>query len=212
MAVGVMIVERANRGRHVRSDKDADGGAGDTRGKDRDDGGTRWPWGGSHASDAAIGIALIVLQSTLLVLQDVGEEILLQLPPHRDAPDGGGIWLRHQFCRGHSRTEWRRSAEVDRGRWFHPDDIAGECTMQTRISGRRACPSSSSSLAYSTSRQPRPRWPSATTRNVWKKVRTVLVWVTSLCIFYLGCDVDYGEEWHTPEPAYILFGFTVMSE
>ncbi len=78
VAVGVMIVERANRGRHVRTDEDADGGAGDTSGKDRNDGGTRWPWGGSHASDAAIGVALIVLQSTLLVLQDVGEEILLQ--------------------------------------------------------------------------------------------------------------------------------------
>ena len=40
---------------------------------------------------------------------------------------------------------------------------------------------------------------SAMTRNVWKKVRTMLVWVASLCIFYLRRDADYGEKCHTPE-------------
>jgi len=79
VAVGAVIVERANSGRHVRTDEDTDGGGGgEDRGEDRDNGGARQPRGGSHASDATIGVAIIVLQLTPLVLQDVGEEIFMQ--------------------------------------------------------------------------------------------------------------------------------------
>ena len=52
---------------------------------------------------------------------------------------------------------------------------------------------------------------SAMTRNVWKNLRTVLVWIIALCIFYLGNDSDYGEAWHVPESWYILLGFSVMT-
>ena len=79
VAVGAVIVERANRGRHIRTNEDTNGGVGGKdRGEDRDNGGARQPRGGSHASDATIGVAIIVLQSTPLVLQDVGEEIFMQ--------------------------------------------------------------------------------------------------------------------------------------
>ncbi|KAL9180320.1 hypothetical protein ACHAXT_008290 [Thalassiosira profunda] len=50
---------------------------------------------------------------------------------------------------------------------------------------------------------------SAMTRNVWKTLRTVLVWITALAIFYLG-NSAYGEPWHDPESFRILFGFFVM--
>ena len=80
-AVGVAIMdERASHGRRVRTDKDADSGSGgNAGGKDHNAGGARWPRGGSHASDATIGFALILLQLTLSVLhQDVVEEICMQ--------------------------------------------------------------------------------------------------------------------------------------
>ena len=61
--------ERASHGRRVRTDEDADSGSGgNAGGKDHDAGSARWLRGGSHASDATIGVALIVLQLTLLVL------------------------------------------------------------------------------------------------------------------------------------------------
>ena len=49
------------------------------------------------------------------------------------------------------------------------------------------------------------------TRNVWKTLRTVLVWLGLVGIFYLGKNSDYGEAWHTPESFIILFGFIMMS-
>ena len=72
--------ERASHGRRVRTDEDADSGiGGNAGGKDHDAGSARWLRGGYHASDATIGVALIVLQLTLLVLhQDVVEEICMQ--------------------------------------------------------------------------------------------------------------------------------------
>ena len=209
VAVGVAIVERANRGRHIRTDKD---GGGDAGGEDRDAGGARRPRGGSHASDATIGIALIVLQSTLSVLQDVGEEIFMQ---SADFPAtkmlgmegaygsvvgfvafaaivgrGGGDRLRSIEDVGSTLTTLRENANARR--WAACLPLLFLVTGIFNIKATEAT--------------------SAMTRNVWKNVRTVLVWVASLCIFYLGRDADYGEEWHTPESAYILFGFTVMSE
>jgi protein-S-isoprenylcysteine O-methyltransferase Ste14 len=52
---------------------------------------------------------------------------------------------------------------------------------------------------------------SAMTRNVWKNLRTVLVWLVALLIFYIGGNTDYGESWFTPESFYILSGLLVMS-
>jgi len=213
VAVGVAIVERANRGRHVRTDEDSDGGGnGDAGGEDRDAGGARRPRGGSHVSDATIGVALIVLQSTLSVLQDVGEEIFMQsanFPATKMlgmegvygfvvgvvayaviVGRGGGDWLRSIEDVGSTLTTLRENANARR--WAVCLPLLFLVTGIFNIMATEAT--------------------SAMTRNVWKNVRTVLVWVASLCIFYLGRDADYGEEWHTPESAYILLGFTVMSE
>jgi hypothetical protein len=52
---------------------------------------------------------------------------------------------------------------------------------------------------------------SAMTRNVWKNLRTVLVWSIALFIFYVGNDSNYGEAWHNPQSFYILLGFSVMT-
>ena len=52
---------------------------------------------------------------------------------------------------------------------------------------------------------------SAMTRNVWKTLCTLLVWLGLVGIFYLGKNSDYGEACHTPESFIILFGFIMMS-
>jgi hypothetical protein len=201
VAVRVVIVERGNCGRHVRTDEDADGGGGggDGGGEDRDAGGARRPRGRSHASDATIGVALIVLQSTLLVLQDVGEDIFMQLA---DFPatemlgmegaygsvfgfvtvivgQGGGDRL--MSIEDVSSTLMTLRENVNVHRWAACLPLL---FLDTGIFNIKATETTS-----------------AMTRNVWKKVRSGLVWVASLCIFYLGHDVDYGENWHTPESA-----------
>ncbi len=52
---------------------------------------------------------------------------------------------------------------------------------------------------------------SSMTRNVWKNVRTCLVWIIGLIIYYASGDPDLGEEWHVPGSIYVSIGFAVMS-
>ncbi len=51
---------------------------------------------------------------------------------------------------------------------------------------------------------------SSMTRNVWKNLRTLLVWIIGLIIFYGSISTELGEAWYTPESFYILLGFCVM--
>ncbi|KAL3798927.1 hypothetical protein ACHAW5_001654, partial [Stephanodiscus triporus] len=205
VAIGVMIVERANRGRHRGTDDDDDDD--DEATDDRGDDAVR-PHGGS-ASDATIGVVLIFLQSTLSVLQDIGEEIFMQAADF-PATKMLGMEGSYGFCVGLvayatiGRSDlWRGIEDVDSTLSTVRDNASVRrwvvglpfLFLVTGIFNIKATEATS-----------------AMTRNVWKNMRTLLVWVVSLGIFYLGRDSDYGEAWHTPESAYILFGFTVMSE
>ena len=51
---------------------------------------------------------------------------------------------------------------------------------------------------------------SSMTRNVWKNLRTCLIWIIGLMIFYGSGNPDLGEEWVVPGSFYILLGFFVM--
>lgn len=51
---------------------------------------------------------------------------------------------------------------------------------------------------------------SSMTRNVWKNIRTALIWIVNLIIFYATGNPELGEEWFIPDSFYILIGFTVM--
>ena len=51
---------------------------------------------------------------------------------------------------------------------------------------------------------------SSMTRNVWKNMRTCLIWIVGLIIFYAAGNPDLGEEWAVPGSFYILIGFSVM--
>eukprot|EP00554_Chaetoceros_debilis_P007295 CAMPEP_0194076604 /NCGR_PEP_ID=MMETSP0149-20130528/3386_1 /TAXON_ID=122233 /ORGANISM="Chaetoceros debilis, Strain MM31A-1" /LENGTH=490 /DNA_ID=CAMNT_0038757399 /DNA_START=79 /DNA_END=1551 /DNA_ORIENTATION=+ len=52
---------------------------------------------------------------------------------------------------------------------------------------------------------------SSMTRNVWKNLRTLLVWIAALCIFYMSGNSDIGEAWLMPGSFYTLVGFMTMS-
>jgi len=52
---------------------------------------------------------------------------------------------------------------------------------------------------------------SSMTRNVWKNLRTALVWIIGLIIFYSTTYDDLGEEWVMPGSIFILGGFAVMA-
>jgi len=51
---------------------------------------------------------------------------------------------------------------------------------------------------------------SSMTRNVWKNLRTVLVWVFSLSIYYGFHNSALGEPWFVPDSFYTLCGFGIM--
>ncbi len=51
---------------------------------------------------------------------------------------------------------------------------------------------------------------SSMTRNAWKNVRTCLIWIVALIIFYAAGNPELGEEWMIPESFYILISFIVM--
>ena len=51
---------------------------------------------------------------------------------------------------------------------------------------------------------------SSMTRNVWKNLRTCLIWIIGLSIYYFTGNPDLGEEWAVPGSFYILSGFIVM--
>jgi len=51
---------------------------------------------------------------------------------------------------------------------------------------------------------------SSMTRNVWKNLRTVLVWVFALTLFYTTENDALGEEWIVPQSFYTLAGFSVI--
>ena len=51
---------------------------------------------------------------------------------------------------------------------------------------------------------------SSMTRNVWKNIRTGLIWIVNLIIFYATGNPELGEQWFIPGSFYILIGFAVM--
>jgi len=51
---------------------------------------------------------------------------------------------------------------------------------------------------------------SSMTRNVWKNLRTVLVWIFSLSIYYGTGNMSLGEPWVIPDSFFIPGGFSVM--
>mmetsp|Transcript_34254 Transcript_34254/g.82834 ORF Transcript_34254/g.82834 Transcript_34254/m.82834 type:complete len:455 (+) Transcript_34254:219-1583(+) len=155
------------------------------------------------SQDFMIGVVLILLQSILSVLQDLGEEIFMQAT---DFPPTLMLGLEglYGFCIG-------LIVYLAFGDRFGIEDINSTISMLENNSKLRwwivGLPLLFLLTGYFNIRATEVT--SAMTRNVWKNMRTVLVWVLALGIYYLGSGA-YGEAWLIPESFLILFGFMVM--
>ena len=200
VAVGVVVIERANNWKHQQQQQQSDGTDTNNEENDNTNDFTR-----ISAQHVTIGVILIILQSILSVLQDIGEEIFMQATTFPAMMMLGMEGL-YGFIIG-------LVIYSTIGDKFGIEDI--DDTMSTLMNNATL------------------RWwllglpllflltgifnikatevTSAMTRNVWKNLRTVLVWSVALFIFYVGNDSNYGEAWHNPESFYILLGFSVMT-
>ena len=157
-----------------------------------------------NTGDVGIGILLIVLQCIFSVLQDLAEEIFMQAA---DFPAtlllglegfmGLAIALLLYFLFGEKIGEdpivTRELLMEDETRivWIF---ILPIVFLITGIFNIRAT-----------------EYTSSMTRNVWKSVRTALVWIFGLVIYYIGGNNDIGEEWLIPKSFYILICFAVLT-
>jgi len=189
VAVGIIIIERANSSKHQAA-------------VENDDANSNYD---SGQRDAMVGVILIILQSLLSVLQDLSEEIFMQaasFPPTMmlgmEGAYGFGLGLILYFTIGDKLGIEDTSLTIQLLReepqllwWMVALPFLFLVTGIFNIKATEVT--------------------SAMTRNVWKNLRTVLVWLISLLIFYIGGNADYGESWFTPESYYILCGLFVMS-
>ena len=191
VAVGVIIIERANSSKQQQATDDDNEMQDD--GKDYD------------GEDVMLGVILIILQSILSVLQDIAEEIFMQaadFPPTMmlgmEGLYGFFIGLFIYFSIGDKLGVEDTSYTIQL--------LRENATMRWWIFGLPFL-----FLVTGIFNIKATEVTSAMTRNVWKNFRTALVWVLSLFIFYFGGNADYGEAWFNPESFYILFGLMVMS-
>jgi len=210
VAVGVLIIERANSTKHDDDEVHR-----------------------HTSSQVTIGVILIVLQSILSVLQDIGEEIFMQASAF-PATKMLGMEGLYGFCIGLiiylTIGEQLKIEDIDttisilsenaKLRWW----IVGlpllflitgifniKATEVTSAMSKLCAPSFVSLVQYLKSNTPKSSHLIDAARNVWKNLRTVLVWAIALCLYYIGNN-GYGEAWRTPGSFYILLGFLVMSK
>ena len=201
VAVGVIVIERANNSKHPEAEEYNDDDNNDQDNYDSD--GTRT----IHTkAEVTIGVILIVLQSVLSVLQDIGEEIFIQAADFPATMMLGMEGL-YGFCIG-------LIIYITLGEHLRIEDI--DSTISMLRENTKLCwwvvGLPFLFLITGIFNIKATEVTSAMTRNVWKNLRTVLVWVIALCLYYFGHNASYGESWHTPESYYILLGFIVMSK
>lgn len=157
----------------------------------------------TNSNDRAIGIMLVIGQSILSVLQDMAEELFMQaadFPPTLLLGMEGifglvfGIILYVALgpIFGERPTETLQLLQETPSMIGYATGLVLLFTI-TGIFNIKATEVTSSM-----------------TRNVWKNLRTVLVWIVALMIFYVGGNSELGEEWLIPESFFILIGFLVM--
>jgi len=187
VAAGVIIIERANSGKSSGDKEEGD----------------------MHSThDVMIGVILILIQSILSVLQDLAEEIFMQVSGSSvPATMMLGIEGLYGFVVGaiiyftanetlHGIEDANATMTMLRDnamlRWW----LAGLplIFLITGIFNIKATEVTS-----------------AMTRNVWKTLRTGMVWMIALSVYYFGNNPALGEAWHVPQSFVLLFGYMVMS-
>ena len=204
VAVGVVVIERANNWKHQQQEEEQPDDGVETSSINEDDNSnsnvTR-----SSAQNVTIGVILIILQSILSVLQDIGEEIFMQATTFPAMMMLGMEGL-YGFVIG-------LIIYATIGNKFGIEDIDDTISMLMNNATLRWWLLGLPFLFLLTGifNIKATEVTSAMTRNVWKNLRTVLVWSIALCIFYLGNNSKYGEAWHNPDSFFILLGFSVMT-
>lgn len=182
VAAGVIIIERAK----------SSGESGEAHG----------------AQDATIGVILIVIQSILSVFQDLSEEIFMQASGSEvPATMMLGVEGFYGFMFGSiiyvtAKNQLRSIEDID-STFSMLNENTKLCWWLIGLPAIFLVTGLFNIKATEKT--------SAITRNVWKTLRTVMVWVVALMIFYLGNNPALGEAWHNPESFVILLGFIVMS-
>lgn len=210
VAVGVVIIERANNWKHRQQ---LDGGAEVEAHydhvvveSDNNNNNLDLNYSRNNAENVTIGVILIILQSILSVLQDIGEEIFLQATTFPAMMMLGMEGL-YGFVIG-------LVIYSTIGNKFGIEDVDDTISILINKSSLRWWLLGLPFLFLLTGifNIKATEVTSAMTRNVWKNLRTVLVWSIALVIFYVGNDnSNYGEAWHNPESFCILLGFSVMT-
>lgn len=182
VAFGVIIIERANSSRDESSSDNVHG-----------------------TKEVMIGVVLILVQSVLSVLQDLAEEIFMQAADF-PATMMLGIEGIYGFVVG-------ALIYSTVGGTLGMEDIDTTMSMLSKHAELRWWLAGLPVLFLITGlfNIEATKVTSAMTRNIWKTMRTVMVWSIALAIYYLGSNASFGEAWHTPESFVILFGFSVMS-
>jgi uncharacterized protein YjeT (DUF2065 family) len=206
VAVGVIIIERANSWKHQQKHSleeqqvDYNDINNATNRDENDNNNNR-----SGAHNVTIGVILIILQSILSVLQDLFEEIFMQATTF-PAMKMLGLEGLYGFFIG--LIIYSTIANK-----FGIEDIDNTISMVIHTPAIRWWLLLLPFLFLLTGifNIKATEVTSAMTRNVWKNLRTVLIWIIALCIYYLGDNAEYGEAWHVPESFYILSGFFIMT-
>eukprot|EP00563_Minutocellus_polymorphus_P017867 CAMPEP_0197725972 /NCGR_PEP_ID=MMETSP1434-20131217/12376_1 /TAXON_ID=265543 /ORGANISM="Minutocellus polymorphus, Strain CCMP3303" /LENGTH=363 /DNA_ID=CAMNT_0043311731 /DNA_START=337 /DNA_END=1425 /DNA_ORIENTATION=- len=155
---------------------------------------------GASVRDQAIGIALIVGQSILSVLQDISQEFFLQeaqFPPLLMLGLLGLSALSIALI-----VYFPLASVLGQG----PPAILNEFTSNPQLIAffvgfvvLNTITDSFNILAITRT--------SAMTRVLWRNLRTCLVWMMGLIIFYLSGNPNLGENWDIPTSFYTLGAF-----
>jgi len=156
----------------------------------------------TSSRDQVIGILLILGQSIMSVFQDLSEELFMQeaaFPPALLVGMEGGYGLIIALILYFPIAPLMGESLGDLGKSLSSGKILGLSlgwALLVTVTGvfNIAATGVTSSM----------------TRNVWKNLRTTMIWIVSLVIFYASGNPSLGEEWVIPYSFYILLGFSVI--
>ncbi len=157
---------------------------------------------GSTMNKQIIGIMLILGQSVMSVIQDLTEEVFMQeaaFPPVLLVGMEGAYGIVIAVILYFPIAPLLGENPSDVASSLRKDNVVGLAigwTLLVTLTGifNIAATAVTSSM----------------TRNVWKNMRTCLVWILGLILFYATGSSELGEGWYIPGSFFILLSYGVM--
>jgi hypothetical protein len=157
---------------------------------------------GASVNGQIIGILLILGQSVMSVIQDLTEEVFMQeaaFPPALLVGMEGAYGIAIAIILYFPIAPLLGENPSDVASSLSQGDVIGLAigwTLLVTVTGifNIAATAVTSSM----------------TRNVWKNMRTLLVWIIGLILFYATGSSNLGEGWYIPGSFLILLGYAVM--